>query len=53
MTRAFFNDFAYAIFYYLSALNPGQKVKALRVNFEALKLPHRSPSHLLSMSYEA
>lgn len=43
MTLALFNDFAYAIFYYLSA----QKVKALGVSFEALKLTHRSPSHLL------
>lgn len=47
MTLALFNDFAYDIFYYLSALNPAQKVKALRVSFEALRLPHRSTSHLL------
>lgn len=53
MTRAFSNDFAYAIFYFLSAPNPAQKVKALRVSTEALKHPHSSPSPLLSMSCEA
>lgn len=53
MTLAFFNDFTHAISYYSSALNPAQKIKALRVSFQAPKLHLRSVSYLLNMSCEA